>query len=223
MKWKPKIIFSKNLTNQQMFKAIFEKQNELNILIKGPNWKTIKLPWYRAWVVECSEMMNYIPWKWWKKEELNLEQLRLELIDILHFGVSDLLENKNSIESHVDLLLDEFKYGKIDNSPIEEQIETFIQQSLKTKKFNISSFVKLSKKVSLNIDEIYKLYMGKNILNKFRQDNGYKEKTYQKNWDDKEDNYYLMLFLNQVEKIETDFEELIYNKLQEKYNSIFKK
>lgn len=33
-----------------------------------------------------------------------------------------------------------------------------------------------------SIDEVFKLYLGKNTLNEFRQDNGYKEGTYIKEW-----------------------------------------
>jgi len=72
----------------------------------------------------------------------------------------------------------------------------------------------------MNIDGIYKLYMGKNVLNKFRQDNGYKQKTYQKIWNGQEDNIYLMNFLDKVEEIGDDFEQVIYDRLQEKYKKI---
>ena len=40
----------------------------------------------------------------------------------------------------------------------------------------------------LDLNTLYKLYVGKNILNQFRQDNGYKEGTYIKVWDGEEDN-----------------------------------
>lgn len=59
--------------------------------------------------------------------------------------------------------------------------------------------------------------MGKNILNKFRQDNGYKQQIYQKIWDGQEDNIYLMKFLDSVNEIGEDFEQEIYNKLQVMY------
>jgi hypothetical protein len=39
------------------------------------------------------------------------------------------------------------------------------------------------------------MYIGKNALNIFRQNNGYKDGTYVKIWSDKEDNEYLTHFL----------------------------
>jgi hypothetical protein len=40
----------------------------------------------------------------------------------------------------------------------------------------------------LNLDSLYQLYIGKNILNQFRQDHGYKDGSYVKVWNGKEDN-----------------------------------
>jgi hypothetical protein len=44
----------------------------------------------------------------------------------------------------------------------------------------------------LNLNELYKLYVGKNILNQFRQDNGYKDGSYIKVWAGEEDNVVMM-------------------------------
>ena len=41
---------------------------------------------------------------------------------------------------------------------------------------------------NLKLPELYELYIGKNILNKFRQNHGYKEGSYIKEWNGKEDN-----------------------------------
>lgn len=49
-------------------------------------------------------------------------------------------------------------------------------------------FFELAYMSKLNLQDLYRLYIGKNILNQFRQDNGYKEGTYVKVWDGKEDN-----------------------------------
>lgn len=31
---------------------------------------------------ECAELMDHIGWKWWKKQEIDIEQAQIELIDI---------------------------------------------------------------------------------------------------------------------------------------------
>jgi dimeric dUTPase (all-alpha-NTP-PPase superfamily) len=161
--------------------------------------------------------MNYLPWKWWKNGQQDLEQLRLELIDILHFGVSDILINDKLVNTRINHILNAFEYYEIDDMTSEEMIELLTKNTLKTKHFDITTFVKLCKKMDLTLEKIYKLYMGKNILNKFRQDNGYKQQIYQKIWDGQEDNIYLMKFLDSVNEIGEDFEQEIYNKLQVMY------
>ncbi|RKG72059.1 dUTP diphosphatase, partial [Corallococcus sp. CA049B] len=42
----------------------------------------------RAVLVETTEAMDHHGWKWWSKQTMNLEQLRIELIDIWHFALS---------------------------------------------------------------------------------------------------------------------------------------
>ena len=64
--------------------------------------------------------------------------------------------------------------------------------------------------------------MGKNILNRFRQDNGYKEKKYTKIWNGQEDNVYLMHVIDQLMLTDDNFEEIIYDALTEKYKTITK-
>jgi hypothetical protein len=51
------------------------------------------------------------------------------------------------------------------------------------------------------LDELYRLYVGKNILNRFRQDHGYKEGTYIKIWQGEEDNVVMQRILEKSENI----------------------
>lgn len=37
---------------------------------------------------ESRELGEEIPWKWWSKENLDLEAIRVEIVDILHFWIS---------------------------------------------------------------------------------------------------------------------------------------
>jgi len=210
---------SGKLTQKDMLYKIFEKQDELNEYTNGIDWKNMSIPWYRAIFVECSEMMNYLPWKWWKSGDENLEQLKLELIDILHFGVSKIFENEKLVDKQIDFIINAFQYYKIEEDCIEDQIEVLAKNTLKTKHFDIATFIKLAKKLNMTISEIYKLYMGKNILNGFRQDHGYKQQKYQKMWDGQEDNIYLMDIIKDLEVTE-NFREIVYSKLEEKYKQV---
>ena len=60
--------------------------------------------------------------------------------------------------------------------------------------------------------DLYNLYSGKNILNQFRQDNGYKEGTYTKIWDGVEDNVVMM------DSIRNGDIENLYSHLEKIYN-----
>jgi dimeric dUTPase (all-alpha-NTP-PPase superfamily) len=37
---------------------------------------------------ESRELGEEIPWKWWSKENLDLDAIRVEIVDILHFWIS---------------------------------------------------------------------------------------------------------------------------------------
>jgi hypothetical protein len=52
----------------------------------------------------------------------------------------------------------------------------------------INDFFVMALHCGVNLQTLYTLYIGKNILNSFRQDHGYKEGTYIKVWNGKEDN-----------------------------------
>ncbi|MFY9093562.1 deoxyuridinetriphosphatase, partial [Aliarcobacter butzleri] len=62
---------------------------------------------------------------------------------------------------------------------------------------------------------LQKLYIGKNCLNQFRQDNGYKEGTYIKVWNGNEDNVVMVDLLEKMEDV--SFDDL-YSKLKEEYS-----
>ncbi len=79
----------------------------------------------------------------------------------------------------------------------------------------LRAFFELSLKCGVNLNRLYALYMGKNVLNQFRQDHGYKDGSYIKIWDGAEDNAVLSEILRSGV---TGF-EAIYSKLAKKYPS----
>jgi dimeric dUTPase (all-alpha-NTP-PPase superfamily) len=42
----------------------------------------------RALQEEGRELSEEIPWKWWSKQELDLDAIRVEIVDLLHFWIS---------------------------------------------------------------------------------------------------------------------------------------
>ena len=53
----------------------------------------------------------------------------------------------------------------------------------------------------LSFDQLYRMYVGKNVLNFFRQDHGYKDGSYVKVWDGREDNEHLSDILSRLDAV----------------------
>jgi hypothetical protein len=71
----------------------------------------------------------------------------------------------------------------------------------------------------MDLDELFRQYVGKNTLNFFRQDHGYKEGSYIKIWNGEEDNEILASLVNTLDTSATDFQKQLYSALEEKYPS----
>ncbi len=60
-------------------------------------------------------------------------------------------------------------------------------------------------------------YVGKNVLNVFRQDHGYKDGTYLKEWNGKEDNEHLVEILIQLDPEIESYKDQLYAQLGSRY------
>lgn len=207
---------------KKLIQKMFEKQDELNVHTNGLDWKQNKnLKWYRAIWTECAELIDYTDWKWWKKEDFKLDDIKIELIDIWHFIMSEMMKNTD-IDTCVGTTIENFKcLFEKDNPVSPQEIQSRTEElaffTLRNCKCCIEEFVKLCSSVNMDIEDIYKLYMGKNILNRFRQDFNYKKGTYKKIWNGKEDNFYLIQYINNIQEIDNNFGKKIYDHLKECY------
>lgn len=81
----------------------------------------------------------------------------------------------------------------------------------------------VAKTYNFSMNFYYRLYLGKNALNKFRQDNGYKEGTYRKFWSIHDDNMHLYDYILNIPSDVKDEDitiESIYAFLNESYTAI---
>ena len=69
----------------------------------------------------------------------------------------------------------------------------------------------------LDSDSLFTAYVGKNVLNFFRQDHGYKDGSYHKQWDGREDNEHLSELLECLDRHDSAFPERLYAALEERY------
>ena len=75
-----------NLTMQAIMSAAKNKKIMVNDL---PNKWLVK--YSKAMKEELCELDDELLWKWWSKDKIDMQNIRVELIDILHFLVSAMM------------------------------------------------------------------------------------------------------------------------------------
>jgi dimeric dUTPase (all-alpha-NTP-PPase superfamily) len=186
-----------NLTH---LRTMLEMQCQLNAVV-DPVWIASEYPWHRAIMVEAVEALDHHGWKWWKATgEPDVAQIQLELVDIWHFAMSLILTLKGGdIEASMDTMgpyfiaLDENPdvYGEISSVKTETLFDLLAGSAGSQRQLNGPAFNALMKRFSLSWGDMYRMYLAKNVLNMFRQANGYKTGVYVKEWHGKEDNVVL--------------------------------
>jgi dimeric dUTPase (all-alpha-NTP-PPase superfamily) len=197
--------------------TMLELQDSMNSKV-NPDWRSAGNEWYRAIWMEASEMLEHYGWKWWKKQEADAMQVKLEIVDIVHFALSICLEeNENSeldtIAAAIELAFENPKA----TADIRTTIELLAKETLIDQGAHFAIISGVMKHVAMPFDELYEIYVGKNVLNMFRQDHGYKEGTYLKIWDGREDNEYLADILERLDCNSESFRGDIYEALTEYY------
>ncbi len=213
-------------------------QQQLNDATNGEGWEkgTTKngklIDWKRCTYLECAELIESYPWKHWKNIDADPDyaNIKIETVDIWHFIMSQGLEdykiqNLGSIETLAENIntLPNFQTFSSDIIPTTKdyyaQIKV-VEHLMKTVFCDgstedlMEAFIDVAVQSGLNLDALYKLYIGKNILNQFRQDHGYKEGSYIKIWNGKEDNVIMQYVLEENEDISPDE---LYNALEKAY------
>jgi len=217
---------------------MLQLQQELNDATNGQGWekgitKNGKIiNWKRCTYLECAELIESYPWKHWKNIDAkpDYENIKIEAVDIWHFIMSQALEDYkiknlgtiNNLAENVNALNNFSKFTKkttpttIDYYAQIEVVETLMKTLFCTGSTEeiMEAFIDVAMMSGLNLDTLYKLYVGKNILNKFRQDHGYKDGTYIKIWNGKEDNVTMQGLL---EKNKDMSPESLYDELEKAY------
>ncbi len=230
--------------NQQMLKSMFEMQQKLNDDTNGINWENGYnkygkiISWKRCIYMECCELIDSFSWKHWKNinAKPNWQNIQIEVIDIWHFIMSLAIEyyhnNKiGNIDDIVSYILDNKSFKTFCKEPkhiddteqmeIINQVERIIHITSGVYKnpfeMIISEFFTIAYDCGLNIESLYTVYIGKNVLNIFRQDHGYKEGTYKKVWKDVEDNVIMNKIIDKNSSISP---EELYKQLEEEYKKV---
>ncbi len=195
--------------------AMLEMQNAMNSKVH-PQWYDQGFEWYRAIWVECAEMLDHYGWKWWRHQQPDIEQVQLELVDIFHFGLSSKIMENNDVDLLAAEMAAEMQHP-VKEDDFKKSLERLAAHALNEKCFDIPSFTGCLLQCDMTIDTLYRSYVGKNCLNFFRQDHGYKDGTYIKVWNGREDNEYLVDIINGLDSSTLNFKEQVYQALEEAY------
>ena len=195
---------------------MLDLQNAMNNKVND-DWVNQNFSWYRAIWVESAELLDHYGWKWWKKQSPDAEQVKLELVDIWHFGLSILLLESDSREEISSSIAKQISNGK-SSGDFCGDLEAFTLTTLEKKSFDISGFSVLMSGINPSFEELYVSYIGKNVLNFFRQDNGYQDGSYKKVWSGKEDNEHLVELVGELDTNSKLFKDDLYASLQRRYN-----
>lgn len=207
---------------------MFSFQNAINCEV-NPDWINAKYPFLRAAALEAGEAIEHHGWKWWKKQEKDLPQLQMELVDIWHFILSAILvANDGDIEASI---------SRLDYNPDEQIIEfddgfCIVREMDTVAKLELLMGLSVSRRISILLfsailedcgvswNGLYKQYIAKNVLNMFRQNYGYKDGTYHKIWAGREDNVHLVEIVNGIVDCAHHFADEVYIQLRDRYTSL---
>lgn len=207
--------------------SMLEMQDGMNSKVNH-DWVSANNNWHRAIQVEGVEAIEHHGWKWWKKQDCDMAQLRMELVDIWHFILSAAIHHKHGnialakMEMMAELNLHQ-KSVQFDNQyyvlaqmNLLEKLDLLVGMAA-ARRTSLALFEFLLLDCGMNWMDLFKQYVGKIVLNVFRQDHGYKAGTYIKIWDGREDNEHLVEVLGMVDLNSGDVRDALYQSLKTRY------
>ena len=212
-----------------------------------PDWEERDLGWDTAILVEAAELIDHLAWKWWKAGSTDVAQAQMEVVDIWHFLLSQLILQepallyRNKAEVPEGQMAEYFRArctlrnmavrimrapetsSSIDTDKLIGSVKKFLSFVLSEAYLPVDTFyhfLPVIAKSGLTFDDLYFKYIGKNILNRFRWSNGYKEGSYVKDWLGQEDNQYLMDLLSSTDKVGEELQEYLELGLELRYKEV---
>ena len=138
---------------KQQIATMLELQDSMNSKVHQ-DWRAQNFEWYRAIWIECAELLDHHGWKWWKKQQPDVNQIALELVDIWHFGLSLLLLKDQSLDNIAETVITAFQSVEPE-ADFPTDLEAFTANTLVTKDFDIAGFVGLVKGINMTFDQLY--------------------------------------------------------------------
>lgn len=175
-------------------------QEQLNDVF-DPEWRKNRHAYLRAASVETGEAIDHLGYKWWKLQHANIPQVQLEVVDVLHFFLSEVARLANDSDRARQDLIDAWTQ---DTAEVQFDGKTYHLEELdRLEKLDLMMGLACARRIDwslfravmadsgLTFDAMYSTYAAKNVLNLFRQHRGDRKGTYIKLWSGREDNLYL--------------------------------
>lgn len=216
-----------SMLHAQQLATMLDLQQKMNAKV-NPEWINAGYGFMRAAMVESVEAIEHHGWKWWKAQEKDLPQLQMECVDIWHFALSHILiEYQGDVKASAKVIAQQLSES-VTSLSFDGHTYEFAQQDLLTnlelmtglaaaRRFNVSLFMTIIAQCDMSTDTLFEQYVGKNILNFFRQDHGYKEGTYIKEWAGREDNEHLVDVLTALDSTLDNYADAVYEQLSLRY------
>lgn len=216
------------MPSPQQLNTMLSLQAAMNHKV-DPDWVKAAYPYLRAVVVEAAEAIEHHGWKWWKKQSLDMAQLQMEVIDIWHFILSEILLRHQGDEARASASLladknaaadgyiefDHQRYG-LTSMTLLDKLELLTALAA-ARRVEIAVFASIMRDCGMNWDDLFAQYVSKNVLNFFRQDHGYKDGSYQKIWRGKEDNEHLVEVMATLSATSASYATDLYQALKQRY------
>lgn len=225
--------------NEEQMAQMLRIQDELNKATIGPKWEHKGINFPLAILMECTEGIEYMAWKWWKKQEQNIPAAQMELVDIFHFAMSDAMCHYTDMDYKDLASMFALWYKESDAILSVSTLSFYLPECTVVELFtaiagqaagrNIShrAIFELSRRLGMTFKDLYRLYCSKAVLNKFRQENGYREGTYKKIWGKDviterplEDNDYVQGILPELDWNSDQAAMMLASYLAEKYTTV---
>lgn len=218
-----------NTPTMGMLLGMLELQDSMNRKIDS-DWLARRHAYLRAVLVEATEALEHYGWKWWKKQSPDMVQLRIEMIDIWHFVLSEYLLRADGNQptaaqamiadwsADAALEFDGVRY-EINMLDIRQQLEMLAALAA-VRRLHLPLVVLLSAACGLTPAALYREYVSKNVLNHFRQDRGYKTGEYRKTWNGAEDNVHMAEILESIPDADEQLPDTLYRALAARYDEL---
>lgn len=204
------------ITEAQMIE-MFEMQDAMNSKVDA-NWKTLGWDFSLAGHMELMEAIDHWGWKWWKDSKPDLSQVQLEVVDAWHFFMSECIVAGVSLPPEV-----LWKYdggGEEWDEEMKKAVLIKLARGYQGMMLNSHNWAYLLRAVDLTPQDLYTMYVQKNVLNHFRQDNGYKTGEYIKIWFGEEDNVHLLQLSEELTMKDYFSKDTLYEALQLRYEEV---